>query len=66
MSIYPRFAVYSCQDLLSRLITSIETRNVRFFTFVLSMKDVISAILILVVAMFNKFCQAQNKALLDN
>ena len=54
MSIYPRFAVYSCQDLLSRLITSIETRNVRFFTVVLSMKDVISAILILVVAMYQQ------------
>ena len=34
----------------SRLITSIETRNVRFFTFVFSVKGMISVILILVVA----------------
>ena len=39
-------AVYLC------LITSIETRNVRFFTFVFSVKGMISVILILVVAVY--------------
>ena len=39
-----------CGIFVSRLITSIETRNVWFFTFVFSMKGVISVILMLVVA----------------
>ena len=39
-----------CCIFVSRLIMSIETRNVRFFTFVFSVKGMISVILILVVA----------------
>ena len=39
-----------CCMFVSRLITSIKTRNVRFFTFVFSVKGMISVILILVVA----------------
>ena len=39
-----------CCIFVSRLITSIETRNVRFFTFVFLVKGVISVILILLVA----------------
>ena len=39
---------------MSRLITSIETRNVRFFTFVFSVKSMISVILILVVAVYQQ------------
>ena len=40
-----------CGIFVSRLITSIETRNVRFFTFVFSMKVMVFVILILVVSM---------------
>ena len=43
-----------CGIFVSRLITSIETRNVWFFTFVFSMKGVISVILMLVVAMYQE------------
>ena len=39
-----------CCIFVSRLITSIETRNVRFFAFVFSVKGMISVILKLVVA----------------
>ena len=39
-----------CCIFVSRLIASIETRNVRFFTFVFSVKGMISVILILLVA----------------
>ena len=50
---------------VSRLKTSIETRNIRFFTFVFSVKRMISVILILVVAMNQDiFFDAQNKVLL--
>ena len=38
----------------THLITSIETRNVRFFTFVFLVKDMISVILILVVAVYQQ------------
>ena len=53
-----------CCIFVSRLITPIETRNVQFFTFVFSVKGMISVILILVVVVYNKFCQAQNKVLI--
>ena len=44
-----------CGIFVSRLITSIETRNVRFFTFVFSgLKGMISVILILVVAAYQQ------------
>ena len=43
-----------CGIFVSRLITSIETRNVRFFTFVFSVKGMISVILILVVAVYQQ------------
>ena len=43
-----------CCIFVSRLITSIETRNVRFFTFVFSVKGMISVILILVVAVYQQ------------
>ena len=43
-----------CGIFVSRLITSIETRTVRLFTFVFSMKGMISVILILVVAMYQE------------
>ena len=43
-----------CGIFVSTLITSIETRTVRFFTFVFSMKGMISVILILVVAMYQE------------
>ena len=39
---------------VSRLITSIETRNVQFFTFVFSVKGMISVILILVVVVYQQ------------
>ena len=45
---------FFCGIFVSRLITSIETRNVWFFTFVFSMKGVISVILMLVVAMYQE------------
>ena len=41
-----------CCIFVSRLITFIETRNVRFSTFVFSVKGMISVILILVVAVY--------------
>ena len=47
---YPRFAFI----FVSRPITSIETRNVRFFKFVFSVKGMISVILILVVAVYQQ------------
>ena len=43
-----------CGIFVSRLITSIETRNVWFFTFVFSKKGVISVILMLVVTMYQE------------
>ena len=45
-----------CCIFVSRLITSIETRNVQFFTFVFSVKGMISVILIhvLVVAVYQQ------------
>ena len=43
-----------CCIFVSRLITSIETRNVRFFTFVFSVKGLISVIVILVVAVYQQ------------
>ena len=43
-----------CCIFVSRLITSIETRNVRFFTFVFSVKGMISMILILVEAVYQQ------------
>ena len=43
-----------CGIFVSRLITFIETRNVWFFTFVFSMKGVISVILMLVVEMYQE------------
>ena len=43
-----------CCIFVSRLITSIETRNVLFFTFVFLMKGMISVILILVVAVYQQ------------
>ena len=43
-----------CGIFVSRLITSIETRNVRFFTFVFSVKGMISVILILLVAVYQQ------------
>ena len=43
-----------CCIFVSRLITSIETRNVRFFTFVFSVKGMISVILILLVAVYQQ------------
>ena len=55
-----------CGIFVSRLITSIETRNVRFFTFVFSMKGMISVILILVVYQLNKLCKAQNLKVLSD
>ena len=39
---------------VSRLITSIKTRKVRFFTFVFSLKGMISVVLILVAAVFQQ------------
>ena len=41
-----------CGIFVSRLITSMDTRNVQFFTFVFSVKGMISVILILVVAVY--------------
>ena len=51
---------------VSRLITSIETRNVRFFTFVYSVKGMISVILILVVAVYQQILSSteQGQAIL--
>ena len=43
-----------CVIFVSRLTTSIETRNVRFFIFVFSVKGKISLILILVVAVYQQ------------
>ena len=43
-----------CGIFVSRLITSIETRNVWFFTFVFSVKGMISVILMLVVAVYQQ------------
>ena len=43
-----------CVIFVSRLTTSIETRNVRFFIFVFSVKSKISLILILVVAVYQQ------------
>ena len=43
-----------CSIFVSRLITSIETRNVRFFTIVFSVKGMISVISILVVAVYQE------------
>ena len=43
-----------CCIFVSRLITSIETRNVRFLTFVFSVKGIISVILILVEAVYQQ------------
>ena len=43
-----------CGIFVSRLITSIETRNVRFFTFVFSVEGMISVISILVVAVYQQ------------
>ena len=43
-----------CCIFVSRLITSIETRNVRFFTFVFLVKGMISVILILVLAVYQQ------------
>ena len=37
-----------CCIFVSRLVTSIETRNVRFFTFVFSVKGMISVILVVI------------------
>ena len=39
---------------VSRLITSIETRKVRYFTFVFSAKGMISVILMLLVAVYQQ------------
>ena len=54
ISICPRFSVYLCQDSIKTHITSIETRNVRCFTFVSSVKGMISVILILVVEVYQQ------------
>ena len=43
-----------CCTFVSRLIKSIETRNVRFSKFVFSVKGMISVILILVVAVYQQ------------
>ena len=43
-----------CCLFVSRLITSIEARNVGFFKFVFSVKGMISVILILVVAVYQQ------------
>ena len=43
-----------CGIFVSRLTTSIETRNVRLFTFVFSVKGMVFGILILVVAVYQQ------------
>ena len=43
-----------CCIFVSRLITSIEIRNVRFFTFAFSVKGMISVVLISVVAVYQQ------------
>ena len=48
---YTLVLLYICD---SRLITSIETRNVRFFTFVFSVKGMISVIFISVLAVYQQ------------
>ena len=53
-----------CCIFVSRLITSIETRNVRFFTFVFSVKGMISVILILVVAAYQQILSSTKQGLI--
>ena len=45
---------FNTPSFVSRLVTSIETRNIRFFTFVFSVKGMISVILILLVAVYQR------------
>ena len=53
-----------CCIFVSRLITSIETRNVRFLTFVFSVKGIISVILMLVVAVYQQILSSTEQSFL--
>ena len=53
-----------CCMFVSRLLTSIETRNVRVFTFVFSVKGMISVILILVVAVYQQILSNKEQGLI--
>ena len=59
---YTLVLLYIC---VKTRVTFIETRNVRFFTFVFSLKGMISVILILVVAVYQQILSSTEQGFIE-